>query len=156
MGVVDNMKKLIEYGIIDKEYVDELENLRIERNWTDRHMGVLIRSHLKEQSISQEHFNWMVDQLSDRYKEPSKKQKLIDTFNYAIDNNYKFIVLDLTVPNSDVYETIIVRNPNFKNKLEYYKNAYDDDLKLHACKDIEIMHLTATNELSYGNEFMSI
>ena len=150
------MKKLIEYGIIDKEYVDELENLRIERNWTDRHMGVLIRSHLKEHSISQEHFNWMVDQLSDKYKEPSKKQKLIDTFNYAIDNNYKFIVLDLTVPNSDVYETIIVRNPNFKNKLEYYKNAYDDDLKLNACQDIKIMHLTATNELSYGNEFMSV
>ena len=145
MGVVDNMKKLIEYGIIDKEYVDELENLRIKRNWNNRQVGVLIRSHLKEHSISQEHFNWMVDQLSDKYKEPSKKQKLIDTFNYAIDNNYKFIVLDLTVPNSDVYETIIVRNPNFKNKLEYYKNAYDDDLKLNACKDIEIMHLTTTN-----------
>ena len=95
MGVVDNMKKLIEYGIIDKEYVDELENLRIKRNWNNRQVGVLIRSHLKEQSISQEHFNWMVDQLSDKYKEPSKKQKLIDTFNYAIDNNYKFIVLDL-------------------------------------------------------------
>ena len=150
------MKKLIEYGIIDKEYVDELENLRIERNWTDRYIGVLIKSHLKEQSISQEHLNWMVDQLSDKYKELSKKQKLINAFNHAIDINYKFIVLDLTVPNSDVYETIIVRNPNFKNKLEYYKNAYDDDLKLHACKDIEIMHLTATNELSYGNEFMSI
>ena len=63
------MKKLIEYGIIDKEYVDELENLRIERNWTDRYIGVLIKSHLKEQSISQEHLNWMVDQLSDKYKE---------------------------------------------------------------------------------------
>lgn len=150
------MKKLIEYGIVDKEYVDELEKLRIEYSLTDRHMGVLIGSHLKEQSISQEHFNWMMDQLSDKYKESSKKQKLIDAFNHAIDNNYKFIVLDLTVPNSDVYETIIVRNPNFKNKLEYYKNAYDDDLKLNACKDIEIMHLTATNELSYGNEFMSI
>ena len=150
------MKKLIEYGIIDKEYVDELENLRIERNWTDRYIGVLIKSHLKEQSISQEHLNWMVDQLSDKYKELSKKQKLINAFNHAIDIKYKFIVLDLTVPNSDVYETIIVRNPNFKNKLEYYKNAYDDDLKLNACQDIKIMHLTATNELSYGNEFMSI
>ena len=150
------MKKLIEYGIIDKEYVDELENLRIERIWTDRHMGVLIRSHLKEHSISQEHFNWMVDQLSDKYKEPSKKQKLIDTFNYAIDNNYKFIVLDLTVPNSDVYETIIVRNPNFKNKLEYYKKAYDDNLILKTCKDIEIRQITATNELSYGNDFTSV
>ena len=141
------MKKLIEYGIVDKEFVDELENLRIEYNWTDRHMGVLIRSHLKEQSISQEHFNWMMDQLSDKYKEPSKKQKLIDAFNRAIDNNYKFIVLDLTVPNSDVYETIIVRNPNFKNKLEYYINAYDDNLVLKTCKDIEIRKVNATKNI---------
>ena len=110
-------------------------------------MGVLIRSHLKEQSISQEHFNWMMDQLSDKYKEPSKKQKLIDAFNRSIDNNYKFIVLDLTVPNSDVYETIIVRNPNFKNKLEYYINAYDDNLVLKTCKDIEIRKVTAVNNI---------
>ena len=77
----------------------------------------------------------------------TKKQKLIDTFNNAIDNNYRFIILDLKIPNSDVYESIIVRNPNFKNKLEYYINSYDDNLVLKTCKDIEIRKVTAAKNI---------
>lgn len=144
------MKKLIEYGIIDKECVNELESLRKEHNLLNRDLGALIRSYLKDKSINQEHFNWMMDQVSDAYKQSSKKQNLIDTFNNAIDNNYRFIILDLKIPNSDVYESIIVRNPNFKNKLEYYINAYDDNLVLKTCKDIEIRKVTAAKNILIG------
>ena len=141
------MKKLIELGIVDNECVNELESLRKEHNLLNRDLGALIRSYLKDKSINQEHFNWMMDQVSDAYKQSSKKQNLIDTFNNAIDNNYRFIILDLKIPNSDVYESIIVRNPNFKNKLEYYINAYDDNLVLKTCKDIEIRKVTAAKNI---------
>lgn len=144
------MKKLIELGIVDKESVNELESLRKEHNLLNRDLGALIRSYLKDKSINQEHFNWMMDQVSDAYKQSSKKQNLIDTFNNAIDNNYRFIILDLKIPNSDVYESIIVRNPNFKNKLEYYINAYDDNLVLKTCKDIEIRKVTAAKNILIG------
>ena len=144
------MKKLIELEIVDKEFVNELESLRKEHNLLNRDLGALIRSYLKNKSISQEHFNWMMDQVSDAYKQSSKKQNLIDTFNNAIDNNYRFIILDLKIPNSDVYESIIVRNPNFKNKLEYYINAYDDNLVLKTCKDIEIRKVTAAKNILIG------
>lgn len=144
------MKKLIELGIVDKECVNELESLRKEHNLLNRDLGALIRSYLKDKSINQEHFNWMMDQVSDAYKQSSKKQNLIDTFNNAIDNNYRFIILDLKIPNSDVYESIIVRNPNFKNKLEYYINAYDDNLVLKTCKDIEIRKVTAAKNILIG------
>ena len=147
------MKKLIEYAILSQE----LEDYCKENNFADKATGAVVRMHLKECSINQEHYNWMVDQLSDKYKEPmTKKQKMIEAFNHAIDGDYKFIVIDLTVPNSCVYETIIIRNPNFKNKLEYYKKAYDDNLILKTCKDIEIRQITATNELSYGNDFTNL
>ena len=144
------MKKLIELGIVDKECVNELESLRKEHNLLNRDLGALIRSYLKDKSINQEHFNWMMDQVSDAYKQSSKKQNLIDTFNNAINNNYRFIILDLKIPNSDVYESIIVRNPNFKNKLEYYINAYDDNLVLKTCKDIEIRKVTAAKNILIG------
>ena len=129
------MKKLIEYAILSQE----LEDYCKENNFADKATGVVARTHLKECSMNQEHL--------------TKKQKMIEAFNHAIDEDYKFIVIDLTVPNSCVYETIIIRNPNFKNKLEYYKKAYDDNLVLKTCKDIEIRQITVTNELSYGYDF---
>ena len=60
------MKKLIELGIVDKECVNELESLRKEHNLLNRDLGALIRSYLKDKSINQEHFNWMMDRSEER------------------------------------------------------------------------------------------
>lgn len=73
----------------------------------------------------------------------TRKEELIKTIENAIECNHRYIGVE--VRDSRLRESEIIINPrrNFKDKLEYYKKAYDDDLKLKACSDISIVSFSS-------------
>lgn len=75
----------------------------------------------------------------------TRKEELIKTIENAIGCNHRYIGIE--VRDSRLKESEIIINPrrNFKAKLEYYKKAYDDDLKLKACSDISIVSFSSTH-----------
>ena len=77
-----------------------------------------------------------------------KKFELVNMFISAIEQEYKYIVVYVQVKNSKSPEIIINERSNFKEKLDYYVNAYDDDLKLKACNDISILNVKKINSFS--------
>ncbi len=74
----------------------------------------------------------------------TRKEELIKTIENAIECNHRYIGVE--VRDSRLRESEIIINPrrNFKDKLEYYKKAYDDDLKLKACSDISIVSFSSS------------
>lgn len=75
----------------------------------------------------------------------TRKEELIKTIENAIECNHRYIGIE--VRDSRLKESEIIINPrrNFKEKLEYYKKAYDDDLKLKACSDISIVSFSSAH-----------
>lgn len=67
------------------------------------------------------------------------KEKLVSHIELAEKELYSIFAVMVTVPNCESYEVIINEAPNFKSKADYYRNAYDDELRLKACKDIKIV-----------------
>lgn len=67
------------------------------------------------------------------------KNKLIEMFELAKKNNAQYVGVRIKVPNMKKAETILNPKENFDKKLEYYLNAYDDNLKLKANPDIIIV-----------------
>ena len=65
----------------------------------------------------------------------NNKEILIKTLNKAIeDKNYIYVIVSIFGNE----EMIINKPENVKSKLEYYKNAYNEDLILKTNKNIEI------------------
>lgn len=79
----------------------------------------------------------------------NKKQQLKQCFENALNYKIKYVAVLIKLPN-DATELIINKHENCLEKLEYYQNAYDDDLKLNANKSIEII------DFSCGNNLMDI
>lgn len=77
-----------------------------------------------------------------------KKFELVNVFISAIEDNYNYIAVYVQVKNSTMPEIIINGRSNFKSKLEYYINAYDDDLRLKTCNDIKILKVKKINNFS--------
>lgn len=53
--------------------------------------------------------------------------------------NKKDVAIELTVPNCNETEIIIVKNENIDYKLMYYINNYTEDLELVRCREIKII-----------------
>ena len=75
---------------------------------------------------------------------------LENCFNAAKENEAKFIGVAIRLKNTDKKEIIINPAENFDLKLEYYKQAYDENLNLKGVEGISILGFT------YGNDFIDI
>lgn len=61
-------------------------------------------------------------------------QKYLETvFNNALSNGLD-VCVEVTIPGQDDTEYIINKNASIKNKLEYYKKAYDENC-VHCMND---------------------
>lgn len=68
-----------------------------------------------------------------------KKTELERIFKVGIQNeNYSHVCVYVSTPSLPEVESIINPRVNMESKLEYYLNAYDDDLKLKANPEITI------------------
>ena len=50
----------------------------------------------------------------------------------------QYLVVAVRLPNKSV--EIITNTQNIPSKMEYYRNAYDDNFKLKTCPDIQIIN----------------
>lgn len=80
----------------------------------------------------------------------TNKQKLTNCFNNAIARKAKYIGVAVVNENYPGVEVIINPNENFRDKLEYYHNAYDDNLELKTYSAIKITAFT------YGDDIEKI
>lgn len=72
---------------------------------------------------------------------PENKMKVLEYyFNEAKEKNLD-VALELTVPDSLETEIIIVKNGNLDNKLNYYKQSYNEDLELIRFTKIKIINI---------------
>lgn len=67
---------------------------------------------------------------------------LIDTLFKAKEQEAKFFMIQVKTIGCDGLETIINPIENIDAKLTYYMQAYDEDLRLKANKDIQIVNFT--------------
>lgn len=67
---------------------------------------------------------------------------LIDTLFKAKEQEAKFFMVQIKTAGCSELETIINPIENVDAKINYYENAYDEDLKLKANKDIQIVNFT--------------
>lgn len=71
-------------------------------------------------------------------QEIKKFQDLIDISIKAKECN-RDIAVELTLPDREQTEIIIIRNSNIDYKLDYYCKNYNENLELNRCKDIKIL-----------------
>ncbi len=69
----------------------------------------------------------------------TKKEKLIELFEDAIVCDNEFVAIAVETKGNDEYEIIINPRENLENKLEYYRNSYNDDLVLNTYNGIKIV-----------------
>lgn len=67
-----------------------------------------------------------------------KINELEEIFAEAKENG-KDVAVELTVPNCNETEIIIVKNDNIDYKLIYYINNYTENLELVRCREIKII-----------------
>lgn len=75
---------------------------------------------------------------------------LESVFNQAIGLGVNYIGVEVKSPELDETEIIINPSSNFDSKLDYYKRAYNDDLTLKNCNQIQIVGF------EYGDSFAEI
>lgn len=71
-----------------------------------------------------------------------KMEHLINCFEAAKQQKSKYVAVKIYMEGFEKPEIIINSIENFDKKLEYYKNAYDEDLKLKAVPTIKIIGFT--------------
>lgn len=79
-----------------------------------------------------------------------KLEHLERCFTRAKEEGIKYVGVRISMPNFEKFEVIINPIENFEKKLEYYQNAYTDDLKLKAFNEIKIIGFT------FGNSYADI
>ena len=77
----------------------------------------------------------------------TKKECLIKCFEEAIENNKKYVAVKISMEGFEKPEIIINPTENFKTKLEYYKNAYDDWFFLKTFDGIIITRFISSNSI---------
>ena len=70
------------------------------------------------------------------------KQQFINEFNYAIYNNYLYIGVVIYTEGNPTKELIVNHKLSFKNKYDYYLNAYDENMELKATKGKKVIKIT--------------
>jgi hypothetical protein len=78
-----------------------------------------------------------------------KKIELERLFEFALDKGLLMVGVSVHLPNLNKPEIIINPIDNYIEKIEYYKNAYDDSLVLKNCKDI---YITGAYASDYADE----
>ncbi|WP_405101771.1 hypothetical protein [Oceanobacillus sp. FSL H7-0719] len=74
---------------------------------------------------------------------------LEDCFNGAIERNMSYVGVSIKMEGLTENEIIINPIANAKDKLEYYRQAYDEDLThKYAGSDIQIVKVASSNILS--------
>ncbi len=76
-------------------------------------------------------------------------KNLENVFEAAEKNKNKYIAVKIEAKGSEKPEIIINPSENFKSKLAYYQNAYDENLSLKAAKGIKIVSVTAGNDFAW-------
>lgn len=71
-------------------------------------------------------------------------------FESAIKDGAKFIGVEVETRGSKANEIIINPRENFRDKLEYYKKAYNDDLTLKSYDGIRIVNC------EYGDDYIDL
>lgn len=67
---------------------------------------------------------------------------LIDTIERAKRLDVKFFVTQVKMPGIPTPEIIMNPIKNADAKIEYYRKAYNEDLTLKACSDVQIVNFT--------------
>ena len=76
----------------------------------------------------------------------TRKEQLIQCISHAMKYGMQYIGVVVKLP-SGCEELIVNKSQSFIEKIEYYDMAYDDDLKMIDCPDIEIIDFTTSNSL---------
>ena len=75
-----------------------------------------------------------------------RMENLIKCFETAIMEKYRYVGVRIKMSEFEEYEVIINPRANFEKKLDYYKNAYNDNLTLkNAPNKIQIVGFTFGN-----------
>ncbi len=69
------------------------------------------------------------------------KEKLIDIFNYGKEKDY-FVQVEVTIPGQEDTEFICNKPKSIDNKLKYYLQTYNDELK--HCMNDKVMIVNAS------------
>ncbi|WP_312288179.1 hypothetical protein [Terrisporobacter sp.] len=77
----------------------------------------------------------------------TQKSKLINCFIKALEEKKKFVAVEIETKDSKEKEIIINPYKNINAKLNYYQNAYDDNLVLKSFNGIKINNFTSANSL---------
>ncbi|MBZ9622960.1 hypothetical protein G9F71_008840 [Clostridium sp. FP2] len=73
------------------------------------------------------------------------KRNLEMTFENAVNTNALYVGVKISTAGSLAPEVIINPKDNFNDKLEYYREKYDEDLVLKSYSGIKIIGLTFAN-----------
>lgn len=78
---------------------------------------------------------------------------LQETFKSAIDNNSEYVAVKVSMQGFKGCEIIINPKENFKEKLVYYTNAYNDNLTLKTFNGIKIVDATHGSMIDIDKHF---
>lgn len=78
---------------------------------------------------------------------------LQQVFETAIKNNSEYVAVKVSMSGFEGCEIIINPTNNFQAKLEYYKNAYNDNLTLKTFNGIKIIDATYGSMIDIDNYF---
>lgn len=74
-------------------------------------------------------------------------QSLENCFNMATKYKKKYVAVIIKMQGFESPELIINTTKNFKEKLEYYKKAYNEDLTLKSFNGIKIIDFVGTHSI---------
>ena len=72
----------------------------------------------------------------------NKKQKFERLFNQYMNDGAEYIAVFIKAHNLEEPEMIVNPKENLQKKLEYYLNAYNDDMRLNSLHSIQIVAIS--------------
>ena len=72
----------------------------------------------------------------------TKKDKFKEIFNNFVNEGAEYIGVFIKSPNLEQPELILNKICNAKKKLEYYLNAYNDDMQLKSVNSMQMLSIT--------------
>lgn len=77
----------------------------------------------------------------------TKKDEFIEVFEGGIADGYEYCAVVFLIPGNKREEIIINHKEDFKNKLEYYKQTYDYELRHKYNDDVMILRMAFENDI---------
>jgi hypothetical protein len=82
------------------------------------------------------------------------KQQLMEMINYAIEQDYNYIFMELLIGDSPTTELIINPIVNAELKANYINETYDDDLINNNARHISIVRYGYTDHLGHLQDYL--